>query len=234
VTADPLVLVEEVERATTRLSTTAGALGGAGALAAPSLLPGWTRGHVLTHAARNADAMRNLLTWARTGEVTPAYASRVARDAAIEAGSSRPLDEQLADLRDSAARFGQAAADMPAEAWLVALPLESGPQRAALIVWRRLREVEVHHVDLAAGYEPDDWPESFAHRLLHEVTRQLTGIDLTIQSTELAHPLIVGAGGPPTVTGRSATLAGWLTGRIAKPELSIEPIGTLPALPEWI
>ena len=28
----------------------------------PSLLPGWSRGHVLTHLARNADAMVNLLT----------------------------------------------------------------------------------------------------------------------------------------------------------------------------
>jgi maleylpyruvate isomerase len=35
--------------------------------AAPSALPGWSRAHVLTHVARNADAMINLLTWARTG-----------------------------------------------------------------------------------------------------------------------------------------------------------------------
>ena len=36
------------------------------AFRAPSALPGWTRAHVLTHLARNADAMVNLLTWART------------------------------------------------------------------------------------------------------------------------------------------------------------------------
>ena len=47
---------------------------------APSLLPGWTRGHVVTHLARNADALRNLLTWARTGIPTPMYPSRQARD----------------------------------------------------------------------------------------------------------------------------------------------------------
>ena len=35
---------------------------------APSLLPSWTRGHVLTHVARNADALANLLHTARTGE----------------------------------------------------------------------------------------------------------------------------------------------------------------------
>ena len=48
------------------------------AFAAPSGLPGWTRAHVLTHVARNADAMINLLTWARTGVPTPAYASDAA------------------------------------------------------------------------------------------------------------------------------------------------------------
>ncbi len=50
----------------------------------PSSLPGWTRGHVLVHVAQTADAMRNLLVWARTGVPVAAYASQAARDAAIE------------------------------------------------------------------------------------------------------------------------------------------------------
>ncbi|MER5808278.1 maleylpyruvate isomerase N-terminal domain-containing protein [Streptomyces sp. NPDC002033] len=33
---------------------------------APSLLPGWTRAHVLTHIARSADSRTRLLTAART------------------------------------------------------------------------------------------------------------------------------------------------------------------------
>ena len=45
------------------------------AFAKPSSLPDWTRAHVLTHVARNADAMVNLVTWARTGVPTPAYPS---------------------------------------------------------------------------------------------------------------------------------------------------------------
>src|SRR5215469_5344155 len=55
----------------------------------PSSLPGWSRGHVLTHLARNADGLRNLLIWARTGVETPQYLSAEARDTAIEAGSAR-------------------------------------------------------------------------------------------------------------------------------------------------
>lgn len=36
-------------------------------LAAASLLPGWPRTTLLAHLTRNADALVNLLTWARTG-----------------------------------------------------------------------------------------------------------------------------------------------------------------------
>lgn len=231
-TADPLVLAAELERATARLLATAGSLDGTSAT--PSRLPGWSRGHVLTHVARNADAMRNLLTWARTGEPTPAYPSQAARAALIEAGAGRPLDEQIADVRDSADRFAEYAAAMPAEAWQYELPLPTGTQRAAFLVWRRLREVEVHHVDLAAGYEPAAWPESFTHRFLHEVAAELHGIDLTVHATGLGHPLTIGSGGPPTISGPAAALAGWLTGRVAEPELTVAPAGPLPTLPDWL
>jgi maleylpyruvate isomerase len=233
VTADPLVLGEEVERATDRLLATARLLDGA-AVTAPSLLPGWTRGHLLTHLARNADALRNLLIWARTGEVTPAYASPAARDAAIEEGSGRPLAEQVEDLRESSARFAREAAGMPAAAWLLELPLPGGAQVAARVVWRRLREVEVHHVDLNAGYAPADWPAAFAHRLLHEVAADLKGVNLTVHSSDLGHPLPIGSGAPPTVTGPSSLLAAWLTGRETKPGLAVEPPGPLPELPDWL
>ena len=53
---------------------------------APSLLPGWTRGHVVTHLARNADAFCNLLHWAESGQEHYMYDSREQRNADIEAG----------------------------------------------------------------------------------------------------------------------------------------------------
>jgi hypothetical protein len=40
---------------------------------------------------------------------------------------------------------------------------------AAMLPWARLREVEVHHVDLDAGYTPEDWSDAFALRLLREI-----------------------------------------------------------------
>jgi maleylpyruvate isomerase len=87
-----------VRDATERLLTAAAKLDNA-AVTQPSRLPGWTRGHVLAHLARNADALVNVL------QGRPMYASAQARDADIERDAPRPLDAQLADVRDSATRF---------------------------------------------------------------------------------------------------------------------------------
>src|SRR5918995_6807888 len=127
--------MSEVERATARLLATARTLDGAG-LAAASLCPGWTRGHVLAHLARNADGCTNLLTWARTGVETPQYASADVREADIQAGAFRTLDEQLDDLDTSAKRLVEAAAAMPAEAWFATVRWTSGATApAAQVPW---------------------------------------------------------------------------------------------------
>ncbi|MFD0327451.1 maleylpyruvate isomerase N-terminal domain-containing protein [Streptacidiphilus monticola] len=52
----------------------------------PSLLPEWTRAHVLTHIARAADSRTRLLTAARTGAQLPQYLSEEERSRQIEAG----------------------------------------------------------------------------------------------------------------------------------------------------
>ncbi|HEX6970063.1 MAG TPA: maleylpyruvate isomerase family mycothiol-dependent enzyme [Micromonosporaceae bacterium] len=234
---DPLVLLTEVDRATERLLRTAESLDD-DAMAEASLLPGWTRGHVLTHLARNADALLNLLTWARTGVVTPAYRDARQRERDIEAGATRPRAEQVADIRDSAARLAAAGDAMPAAAWAAVLDLPDGPQPAALIVWRRLREVEVHHVDLAAGYGPADWPEAFSHRLLHEAVADLGGRDdfpsLVLEPGEAGHRLICGEpDGAPILSGPTWALAAWLIGRANGERLIRTPPGPLPTPPHW-
>ena len=84
--SEPGRLQERIGEATTRLTITAAGLTDSQARE-PSQLPGWTRGHVLTHIARNADGLRNLLIWARTGVVTPQYPDLEAREAGIAAGA---------------------------------------------------------------------------------------------------------------------------------------------------
>src|SRR5262249_31346853 len=79
-------------------------------------LPGWTRGHVLTHVARNADGLGNLLRWARTGVTTPMYASREARRADIEAGVGRSPADLAAAVPATPIAVAAPAASPPAEA----------------------------------------------------------------------------------------------------------------------
>jgi len=119
-------------------------------LRAPSLLPGWTRAHVLAHVARNADAMRNVLGGVRTGEDRPGYASAEAREAGIEQDAGRPARELTADLADSAMALRTVARRLPDEGWQVPVRmLDPGPRfPAAELLTRRLVEVELHHGDL--------------------------------------------------------------------------------------
>src|SRR4051812_47601579 len=86
-------------------------------LAAPSALPDWTRAHVVAHLARNADALGNLLTWARTGVETPMYASQEARDAGIATTAVQPPGELRADYAEACRRFADAVESLPSEAW---------------------------------------------------------------------------------------------------------------------
>ncbi len=141
-------------------------------LRAPSLLPGWTRAHVLAHLARSADAMRNLLVGIRSGQERPAYASQEARDADIEHAARLKPHELMADLAGSAMAFRTIMRQLPDEAWQVQVRvLDSAPFPAADLPVRRLVEVELHHCDLGSGYGPADWPAAFAALELAEPMR---------------------------------------------------------------
>jgi len=107
---------DQVDAATQRLLDDARILSEAD-LRAPSLLPGWTRAHVVAHVARNADAMRNLLVGARSGQVVLAYASAEAREAGIEQGAALSAVDLMADLADSAMALRTVARQLPDEAW---------------------------------------------------------------------------------------------------------------------
>ncbi len=235
-TADPLALTDELTRADARLQATIAGLTEAD-LGKPSLLPDWTRGHVLAHIARNADALNNLLTWARTGIETPAYATPTTRADAIEADANRTLMEHVDDIRTSSARFVEAAEQMPADCWTRVLGTQGSASR---LVWRRLREVEIHHVDLDAGYAPEDWPEAFTLRLLNELVHERPRATeplpaVLLRGDGLAHPLRLGDGEPSvTVSGPSAALAAWLAGRSDGATLVASPTGPLPALSDWM
>ncbi|MER5435201.1 maleylpyruvate isomerase family mycothiol-dependent enzyme [Streptomyces sp. NPDC002588] len=207
------------------------------AVAEPSALPGWTRGHLLTHLARNADALVNLLTWARTGTPTPMYTSPDQRATDIEAGAGRPLAEQRADVRESAARFAEAAAALTDDAWSATVTSGQGREiPASEVPWLRAREVWIHLVDLRVGVGMDVLPPDLAWAVVRDVAGWMsarlapdTGAELTADG----HGTVVLGTPPPsgaTVSGPPHALAAWLTGRGGTEELH----GELPKLPRWM
>jgi maleylpyruvate isomerase len=208
----------------------------------PSLLPGWSRGHVLTHIARNADGMVNLLRWARTGAQIPMYASAQSRAADIEAGAGRPAADLAADVRESAAALAAEAASMPDEAWTAQVRALNGPPFPALgVLERRLSEVEIHHVDVAAGYSPGDWPGDFVSEALPRVAGSFAGRDDVPPFVALADGakdsfrLGPEQAGPPAVIihGEPADLLAWLLGRGDGARLTLARGDALPELPPW-
>jgi maleylpyruvate isomerase len=128
------------------------------AFTAPSLLPGWSRAHVLTHLARNADAMINLLEWARTGVPTPAYSSAEQRDRDIEAGAAREPAAIREDVLASSDRLAVAVRGMPEAAWSVRVGGAQHAVPASDVPWMRAREIWVHTVDLDVGASLADAP----------------------------------------------------------------------------
>ncbi|MEV8564125.1 maleylpyruvate isomerase family mycothiol-dependent enzyme [Streptomyces sp. NPDC051322] len=176
------------------------------AVAEPSRLPGWSRGHVLAHIAHNADALGNVLAG------LPMYESAEARDADIERDATRAAAVQLDDVRDSAARFRSRAA-LPAD-WSRTVTLRNGvTDSAARIPFRRWVEVALHYVDLDIGYELHDLPAEFTERQIDFLRQRFS-----------ADPAVAEVTGPPVA------LLGWLSGRSDGSGLKA-PGDTLPVLP---
>ncbi|MFJ6918981.1 maleylpyruvate isomerase family mycothiol-dependent enzyme [Streptomyces sp. NPDC101133] len=216
-----------VRDATERLLTAVGKLDNA-SVTESSRLPGWSRGHVLAHLARNADALVNVL------EGRPMYVSGEARDADIERDAPRPLDAQLADLRESAARF-QGTGAAPAD-WSRTVELRNGvTDSASRVPFRRWVEVELHHVDLGIGYELEDLPTEFTAREIDFLAARFAGHP-DVPPTRLTDGTRAWRTGREadtpevTVTGPPADLLGWLAGRREGSALTTEG-GPLPALP---
>jgi len=207
------------------------------ALGAPTALPGWTRAYLLSHIAANADALRNLVHWARTGEERRMYASTEAREADIAAGAELPPADLRAWVSSSAADL---AADLDAldaldgAAWDAKIITAQGLTRSANeIPWMRAREIYIHSIDLAAGITFADLPPDFLAALLDDVTGRRSAVGggpaLLIAATDTGGRWdVAGTGSPVPVTGLLADLTAYLTGRPA-PSLPAAPV-----LPPWL
>lgn len=136
----------------------------------PSLLPGWTRKHVAAHLALNAEAIGNLVQWAKTGDEHRMYASPEQRAADIEAGAVRPADELLPWFEESARGLADAMAELTDEQWQRTVLSAQGREISATYTpWMRSREVMIHAVDLGTGVTFADLPTDFLEALCVDI-----------------------------------------------------------------
>jgi maleylpyruvate isomerase len=234
--ADLQAGIEAVRDATARLETAVARFRderGHDAFAAPSLLPGWTVGHVVTHLARNADGLRRVLVGARVEQLLLPYDSPQARVDDIEHGATRSTDTIALDLVAADRHLAQTIDEMPQQAWAFAVDLgRGGPAPAAVVLATRLGEVELHHADLGVDGGLDLLTDAQAGRLLAAIgqsyvrTRDVPAMTLRPDGAE---PITVRGGGP-VVTGSNLELVRWLSGRGAQ---GIRAAGPQPELPPW-
>lgn len=198
-----------------------------------SLCEGWTRAHVLSHIARNADGLANLVSWAVTGTPRAMYDSPEARDADIAAGATRAAEEILTDLEDSAARLAAAAAGLAGAPEQAEVEMRRGRKvLGGQLPTLRLMEVVIHHVDLDAGYTFADADPGFVKRAIANSVNRMTASaeapSVTLRSDE-GDAWSIGDGSQ-VVTGSNAALLLWLTrGNGA----GVSSHAGLPRLPSW-
>jgi maleylpyruvate isomerase len=200
-------------------------------LAAPSGLPDWSRAHVVAHLTRNADALVNLLDWARTGVETPMYPSRAVRDAGIAETAALPPAELRAHYAAACGRLAEAMETLPAEAWTAQVRTMQGHTVPATEVpWMRAKELWVHGVDLRAGLTFADLPADFCTALVDDVHGLFAGREQTPDATIVATDVDRTWGaGAVTVQGPVAAVAAWLTRSDAS-----GLTGEIPQPPTWL
>lgn len=137
----------------------------------PSLLPGWTVAHLLTHLARNADSHWRRTRAAIEGVVVDQYPGGLeGRSAEIEAGAGRRADAVIADVGSASGRLLDAWSDVPIYAWSNITRDATGRERPLHeLPTRRWLEVEIHLVDLGVGPSHRDWPDEFVAARLPEM-----------------------------------------------------------------
>jgi maleylpyruvate isomerase len=227
--ADPLDLSE----ATRRLIRSADALT-EDQFAEPSGLPGWTRAHVLAHLALNAEGLAGALTGVVEGRRVPMYASQEARDGDIEDLAGHEPSVVRTRLLAACTDLADAIAAVPEDQADAVIDRVPGGRTFTVgdVPWMRLREVEIHHADLAAGYDRSSWSPAFAvHVLDGMLARDAAAQPFTARATDLDREWAHGDGGP-VVSGRAVDLAWWLTGRGSGDGVTSEG-GTLPQIGAW-
>ncbi|NOX28428.1 MAG: maleylpyruvate isomerase family mycothiol-dependent enzyme [Actinobacteria bacterium] len=155
-----------------------------------SPLPGWTIADIVAHVHFNAEAIRRLVSWARTGVESAMYAGSEQRTAEIAHGATLPPIELRTLLQDSAGALGHDLDQLQDAMWSNSVVTAMGRTvPVSETLWMRTREVGIHAVDLGCGVDFTDLPDGMLGRLSAEILSKRHA------------------------AGEGAALAAWLSGR---------------------
>lgn len=163
---------------------------------APSLLPRYSRGHVVTHITNKAEAHVRLFDGAAADEMRQVHPEGYDPDRAADLGAGRSGAELRSELAQCFERLEATWDALDDALWARQGLMAAGLRTMAEIVAHHLRNVEVHHVDLDIGHRPSDWPSILVEGELPKRLRSL-----------------------PDRAGHAELLA-WLLGRTPAPELT--------------
>jgi maleylpyruvate isomerase len=172
----------------------------------PSLLAGWSVGHVITHVARNADSHTRRVEAAKRDEIVDQYSGGYeGRAAEIEFGAGRSAAELVQDVTESAELLEGCWGSLSTVVWAREVSDVAGRTHLlSKMPSRRWRELEIHLVDLDIGPTWRDWRDEFV------------SLNLPLLRSTLEKRLPLGAAAPDL--DERDELA-WLSGRFRRPDL---------------
>ncbi|MEO6999221.1 MAG: maleylpyruvate isomerase family mycothiol-dependent enzyme [Terracoccus sp.] len=234
------VTLETIRAETERVVATAGSLRN-DAVLAPSLCVGWSRGHVLTHLARNAEALERVCAAATSGTGQTMYESDEIRDAEVAAGARRSAGVLAEDVRVTAEQLAGALASLGPQHASMTVPRTPGGRLLPVgrLRYLRLRELVFHHVDLDAGYGFEQLSPPLAQLFLDDAVARLVaqhpspdGGPLELETDEGSTYVIAPAGqkrpASVRVSGSRAAMLLWLARGIDRGLASTAPLPDLP------
>ncbi|WP_285726334.1 maleylpyruvate isomerase family mycothiol-dependent enzyme [Psychromicrobium xiongbiense] len=205
----------------------------------PSVLPGWTRAHVLAHLRGVSHAVASQLEYALRHEQVVMYDggadgrnADISRIAALEQPALEAEVRQAFDrLNAAVSTLNEGDLALPTAFW-------NGPVSGVL--GAMARELLLHHADLAIGYTSNDFSEAFSLTLIDFLEARVPEKTRLLIQPLGRQPLVLTNGNVSgktiVITGMLTDIAAWLAGRQPVGQVSASAAADaveLPVLKPW-